>query len=495
MPIKSSIVISGLSWNIVQTISERLFQAILFFTVANIINSTQFGLASIAIVPSAILGSVMSGTAQVVVQKRDKTSSFLSCVFWFNFVIGSAFAIFIIVISDYISVVIGHKEVSELIKATSFIPLISGMGAVSQGLLSSDFKFRLLAIRRTIGIVLAGLGCIVLAWLGFGPWSMIAQAIATSIIISLIGVLIHPVKVFVLPKRRDFVEVTRLSASLCSANALAQANVRLADIIVGYFSGPASAGVFRLCRTIIDLVLSVIHTPINSMVLAMFSKAFDQFAVRDLFLRILRISVIIYTLTSVAMILSSGAIATIFLHGKWPDVSLPMALMFPSIAYMAMGNSQQLYVSLGKAQTVLYGSLGRLIISMVFVAIGSSQYGLLGACIGFTTSNLCATLFTIFYTRSFLPLLRTGIDYRFFLIQNIVCLLSIYLRGFIEPFFWTPCKVIYLLALCTFMVLSVFLIFSFLLPRYIEEAISVVPVGSTHLNRISRIIAGRTRAP
>lgn len=491
MPVKSSFVIRGLSWNIVQTISERLFQAVLFFSVANLISSTQFGLASIAIVPSAILGSVMSGTAQVVVQRREKDLSFLSCVFWLNVLIGIIFAVGIMGMSDPISIMIGHQEVSELIKATSFIPLISGMGAVSQGVLSSEFKFRLLAIRRTIGIVLAGLGCIALAWLGFGPWSIVIQAIATSAIISLIGLFVHPVKVLVIPKRGDFLEVTRLSASLCSANALAQANVRLADIIVGYFSGPTAAGVFRLCRTIIDLVLSIIHTPINSMVLAMFSKSSEESSKKALFVKILRISVFIYTLTSAGFIFSSGPISTIFLQGKWPDVSLPMALMFPSIAYMAMGNSQQLLVSLGKAKTVLYGSIGRLIISITFVAIGSAQYGLLGACAGFTLSSLLATLFTIFYIRTLLPAIPDGIDYKFFLVQNIVCIFAILLSNIFYSFNWTPYSFLYFLTVGSAMIIICIMIFKLALPSHVEESIKVLPFSENHLNKLARIIAGR----
>jgi hypothetical protein len=163
--------------------------------------------------------------------------------------------------------------VAPLMMATASVPLLAGLGAVSQGVMTRHFEFRMLAIRRTIGISVAGLACVVLAWMGYGAWSLVIQAILTPAVMSAVALLAGPVRVIEPFTGSEVRRVVRQSGLLCGSTALIQGNTRLSDLVVGYFAGPAGAGAFRLARTVVDLILSVTFTPLSNVLLPIFAKA------------------------------------------------------------------------------------------------------------------------------------------------------------------------------------------------------------------------------
>lgn len=420
---------AGVFWNVVQTLGERFFQTLVFFVVARLLDPTAFGLASMAVAPAAVFTAVMQGASQVIVQDREASPAFISAAFWFNIVAGLALGVFVLVTSGPVSLLVHAPAVAPLMMATASVPLLAGLGAVSQGVMTRHFEFRMLAIRRTIGISVAGLACVVLAWLGYGAWSLVIQAILTPAVMSVVALLAGPVRVIEPFTGSEVRRVVRQSGMLYGSSFLTQGNTRLSDLIVGYFVGPAGAGAFRLARTVMDLITSVTFTPLANVLLPIFAKANEEpeRALR-MYVKIVVSCSLIFAGVEICTIFGAEAFRAVFLGKSWPGLGWVLIFLAPVFPTMAISPSQPLLIARGRAGMVLWANFVRLVVSSTCLAVGSKLAGVNGAAIGYTVCTWLALGSMLIFMRREIPELKGMLTVRLLLPQALA--LAIGLGGY-----------------------------------------------------------------
>lgn len=417
------IVAAGFMWNTFQTVGERLFQTVVFFFVARLLEPTAFGLAAMAVAPAAVFAAVMQGASQIIVQDKELTGAFEAAAFWFNIVAGIVLGLIIFVAAGPVSVLVHAPSMAPLMRATACVPLMAGLGAVPQGIMNRRFEFRLLAIRRTIGITIAGLSCVVLAWLGFGAWSLVAQTVLTAAVMSIVALLAQPVRVFARFSMSDLCRVARQSGLLCGSTALIQGNIRLSDLVVGYFTGPAGAGVFRLARTVIDLILSVTFSPLANVLLPIFAKASDEpERALNMYVKIVLACSLVFSGVEICVIFGAQSFRAVVLGTSWPSLGTVLILLAPLFPTMCISASQPLLIARHRSGPVLWANAARLVTSLTCVAVGSRFLGVNGAAIGYTVCTYLALIGMILFMRHEIPALRSRIGVRL-LIPQVLALI------------------------------------------------------------------------
>jgi len=404
---------AGVFWNVVQTLGERFFQTLVFFVVARLLDPTAFGLAAMAVAPAAVFTAVMQGASQVIVQDREASPAFISAAFWFNIVAGLALGVFVLMTSGPVSLLVHAPAVAPLMMATASVPLLAGLGAVSQGVMTRHFEFRMLAIRRTIGISVAGLACVVLAWLGYGAWSLVIQAILTPAVMSVVALLAGPVRVIEPFTGSEVRRVVRQSGLLCGSTALIQGNTRLSDLVVGYFAGPAGAGAFRLARTVVDLILSVTFTPLSNVLLPIFAKANENpERTLSMYVKIVVSCSLIFSGVEICTIFGAESFRMVFMGSSWPGLGWILILLAPLFPTMAISPSQPLLIARGRSGAVLWANFARLVASTICLAFGSKLAGVNGAAVGYTVCTYLALVSMLLFMRHEVPEMRAMLTLR-----------------------------------------------------------------------------------
>lgn len=411
-------------WSIIQTVGERFFQTVVFFFVARLLQPTAFGLAAMAIAPAAVFSAVMQGASQVVVQEKELTGAVEASAFWFNIGAGIVLSLLILVTAGPISEMVRAPAIAPLMMATACVPVVAGLGAVSQGIMTRRFEFRMLAIRRTIGITAAGLACVILAWMGYGAWSLVIQTILTTAVMSFVAIFTEPVRMFERFSKADLGRVARQSGLLCGSTALIQSNTRLSDLVVGYFAGPAGAGAFRLARTVIDLILSFTFTPLASVLLPIFAKTNeDPDRVINMYVKIVLACSLVFSGVEICTIFGAEAFRAVFLGSSWPILGWVLILLAPLFPTMCISPSQSLLIAFQRSGWVLAANAARLVASIACLAIGSRFLGVNGAAIGYTVCTYLALISMILFMRREIASLRGRLGIRV-LIPQVLALIT-----------------------------------------------------------------------
>lgn len=392
-------------WTLLQVFVERAMQTLVFFVAARLIGVVSFGIAAMAIAPSAICVGILQGASQGIIQRRTIESEFLATAFTITVLIGALLGVGVLFSAPILANFMGRPELASLMAATAIAPFAAGLGAVPDGILTKRLAFRLLALRRAAGVTVAGAVCLVLAIAGQGPWSIVVQSVLTVCVISSISLVAsgwRPTFGWSGRAARDF---GSFSGLVLTTNAAIQANIRLADLIIGYFAGPAAAGTFRLARTIIDLVTSISFNPLATVILPIFSRM--KGSEQDQALRLVRIvsvCLLLFCGVAIGVAISARTFAEFTLGRGWSGLGPVLALLGLVYPTMAISSpTQSFMVAVGRPGVNVVSSLGQLVTNLSFIAVGA-HWGLLGASIAYVLRAYLAFIgMSIYLARLYSP--------------------------------------------------------------------------------------------
>ncbi|NYE62155.1 PST family polysaccharide transporter [Duganella sp. 1224] len=175
--------ISNARWILISQGARTLLQLTSLTVLSRLLPPSEYGLMAMATVVINFANLLRDmGTAAAVVQKQELTDQTTSTVFWLNIGLGLALALGLLALSPLIASLFHAPRLMPVLWVLALVFPITSSGAVHQALFERASGFRLLA---RIEVVAAGSGlalAIVLAWLGWGVYSLALQALATAVI-------------------------------------------------------------------------------------------------------------------------------------------------------------------------------------------------------------------------------------------------------------------------------------------------------------------------
>lgn len=135
---------------------------------------------------------VESGFTSALIQKRDVTEVDLSSVFYFNVGSATVMALLLCVTAPSVARFYDMPILESITYVMAFNVFLSGFSAVQRALLTIELNFRTGAQAGIIASIISSFLAVVLAWHGFGVWSLVWQSVAGTLIGNLLIWLWHP---------------------------------------------------------------------------------------------------------------------------------------------------------------------------------------------------------------------------------------------------------------------------------------------------------------
>lgn len=372
----AKLAMKGAVWSLLQVLAERFTQTVVMLTAALFLGPHDFGIAAMATAPAIIAAATLQSGNQLVVQREDADAHFLDTAFGLFISIGLAASAIIAALALILRVLPGYEYIWSMILPTVAAPLAAAAGVVPEGLLMRTFNYRVLAVRKTAGQAVAGVACCAMAVYGFGAWSIVAQVTLAPIIsttISLIAARWRPTR---LARLHDMADVSRFSVAVLGGSALNQINIRSVDVIVGLIAGPTVTGVFRLARTVLDLVNSLFLNPVNNTLLPIFSRmAGDRARTIEAMWQASGITSLVAAVPFIGSTFAAPFVAELVFKDKWPHLAETITVLLMVLPFVAVVvPTQNFLVATGRPRLALYNNLLQCIATIICVSIGA-QFG------------------------------------------------------------------------------------------------------------------------
>ncbi len=175
-------LVSNAKWNTLSQFFKVFSQLINIVYLAKIIPPSEYGLMAMAIV-FINLGFLLRdlGTSAAIIQRKVLDNSLINTIFWLNTFMGIGLAIIISLLSPAISDLYHQPKLMVMIIMLSITFPLSSCAAAHLALLERNSEFRKVSTIEITSSLCSLIVAITMAKLGFGVYSLIAQAIVLNL--------------------------------------------------------------------------------------------------------------------------------------------------------------------------------------------------------------------------------------------------------------------------------------------------------------------------
>lgn len=265
--------IGGMLWSVARAGWSSAVTLMLFIVLARLLEPKDFGifaLASIFVEVGRVLSS--GGLGDAVIRAPEPDDRFFSTVFWLNLALSLIFASIIALSAPLYVAFLGAADGLSIIYALALTLPLGSLGAVHGAILAREFRYSMLTLQAMLSSLSSGMVAVTLALNGYGVWALIAQAFVGSFVsIAFVWSVTRwrptlQFDIFVLTSIMAF------GASLAVTQLIWMLLVRMQDLFIGSFYGPAAVGMYRIAWRVIELIANMLLGPIGSVSLVTFSR-------------------------------------------------------------------------------------------------------------------------------------------------------------------------------------------------------------------------------
>jgi O-antigen/teichoic acid export membrane protein len=285
----------AVKWAYVMNCGQQGLTALFSFALAAIVGPRDFGTLAMAMIYIQFVQIFLEqGLVATLIQRKDLRSEHLDSVFWMGLGISLALMAMTIVVSPYWAAVNHLPGLSAVICALSLMLPIEGLDIVQRAILQRDMDFKSLSIRTNLAVVAGGVLGLVMAFRGFGVWSLVAQKLLQETVA--LGLLwrLSPWRPGFRFELASLRELWRVSLS----NLLGRVGVFFSGqsdgLLMGLFFGPMAVGLYQLANRLMSTVLTTTTGSIQVVSLPQFSRFQHQPAqLRESMLACIRLTAIV----------------------------------------------------------------------------------------------------------------------------------------------------------------------------------------------------------
>lgn len=172
--------ISGVLWSCVERFSV---QGIQFVIMVIILLPSDYGMIGMLAIFIAIAQTLIdSGFSNALIQKKDRSEIDYSIVFYFNIVVGIILYFILFFSSPLIARFYNTPELTGLTRVLALNLFINSLAVVQRAILSIKIDFKTQAKASFSAAIISGIVGIVMAYTGFGVWSLAVQTVLNAFV-------------------------------------------------------------------------------------------------------------------------------------------------------------------------------------------------------------------------------------------------------------------------------------------------------------------------
>ncbi len=230
--------ISGLTWSFIDNFAQKGITFIIGIILARLLLPSEFGLIGMITVFIAISVSfINSGFGDALIRKQDCTDIDFSTVFYFNLVVGVLFYGLMFICAPAISRFFNEPQLISLVQVLGVVLIIDSLTIIQRTILTKRVDFKLQTKISVIASVVSGVVGIVMAYRGFGVWSLVAKQVIERGVNSILLWLWNQWRPLLVFSRHSFTELFSFGYKLLISGLIDTLYRNIYLIIIGkYFS-------------------------------------------------------------------------------------------------------------------------------------------------------------------------------------------------------------------------------------------------------------------
>lgn len=327
-----STVKNGVLWSVIQNWGGRLITFITSIILARLLGPEEYGIIGIAFLILTFIPMIADfGFGVAIIQKKQLSDEDLNLPFYISLFLGFSLLGILFLSTSFVEHSLKAPGLSTYLYAIAVITIITIPTSFQESLYVRNTLFRELAYRRLVIDFGAGIIAVVLAFKGFGVWSLIIQA-AISATLGFIWLWSRPQW---LPSfnvsTKSFNGLLKVGIPVFLERIREFLSNKIVDFLIVTLLGLAAYGIFVVANRLYTILMQLLHGAIFNVLLTSISKIADDVArLRSIYIKTIGFSSSVTSPFFVLLAAISPEIMDVLFGTKWvgiDKVSVPLMLL------------------------------------------------------------------------------------------------------------------------------------------------------------------------
>jgi len=230
--------VSGVLWSSVDNFATQGIAFVVGIILARLLEPKEFGLIGMITIFIAVSESfIRSGFSEALIRKKECTRDDYSTVFFYNLFVGLIFFSLLYLSAPAISNFFEEPDLKNIIRVLSLVLIIDSLTIIQNAILARRVDFKLLTRISIIASTGSGIFAIILAYKGYGVWSLVALTITKRALRSLFLWLWNRWRPVLIFSKSSFVELFGFGSKLLISGLIDTIYRNIYYLVIGkYFS-------------------------------------------------------------------------------------------------------------------------------------------------------------------------------------------------------------------------------------------------------------------
>jgi PST family polysaccharide transporter len=257
-----------------------------------------------------------------------------------------------------------------VIAGTGLVPV--GFRAVSEGLLNKDMRYRTLSLLDATGSIVGAIATLMLAYFGWGYWSLILGNLARHTTRSALVVAARPFP-FALPRLNRLRKPLTFGWHVLVSVVASSAYEKLDNVTAGRMLGQAALGIYGMAWTLANVPMEKLTSLVTTTIPTYFAAVQTEPAALRRYLRTLTEALALTTFpATIGLALIARDLIPFALGHKWDGVIVPLEILSVYVTFRSIvALLGKLLTAVGNPRFVMWDDLAALIILPTGFYIGS----------------------------------------------------------------------------------------------------------------------------
>lgn len=175
--------IRGFIWSFIDLISKQGIQLLIQIILARLLLPEHFGvIGMITIFIAVSTAFVESGLDQSLIREKNPTDQDYSSVFYFNLIVSIFIYLLLFFLAPLISDFFNEDKLINVLRVVMLIVVINAFSIIQRVMLIRRLDFKTQTKISVISVFTSGFIAIILAYIGFGVWALVAQQLIMKLV-------------------------------------------------------------------------------------------------------------------------------------------------------------------------------------------------------------------------------------------------------------------------------------------------------------------------
>lgn len=365
--------VKGVGWSAADTFLGQGVTFIVGLVLARMLSPEDYGLIGmVAIFTTILTGVVDSGFSNALIRKKDTTNEDYNTMFITNMVVSVVLFSLLYVCSPLIASFFERQELVWLVRAMGLVLILQALSITQVTILTKKIDFKTKTKASFISAILSGAIGIVMAFSGFGVWSLVAQQLSRQLLYTISLWFFNKWWPHLQFNWQSFHYMWGFGWKLMLSGLLNNIWNQLYQVVVGKYYSPATLGHYSRSKEYANIFSSNLTSIIQRVSYPVLSEVQDdKERMVSAYRRIIKVTMFVTAIIMVFM----GAIADPLIYcligPQWHEAAtyLPYICLIMSLYPLQAINLNMLQVQ-GRSDLFLYIEIVKKVIAIGPICIG-----------------------------------------------------------------------------------------------------------------------------